>query len=63
MSRAESEPAVYTVDEAAREMKISRKYLYVLISKKRGPPVKRFGNRIRIPVMAFTAWINAPSKR
>ena len=60
MSRAESEPSVLTVSEAARAMKISQKYLYVLISKKKGPPVKRFGNRIRIPVIAFNNWLNRP---
>ncbi len=60
MSRAESEPSVLTVSEAARAMKISQKYLYVLISKKKGPPVKRFGNRIRIPVIAFNNWLNKP---
>lgn len=63
MSRAAPEPAVYTIDEAAREMKISRNYLYILIRKKQGPPVKRFGNRIRIPVVAFTTWLNNTAKR
>ena len=60
MRQAGSEPTVYTVDEEAREMKISRKHLYVLIGKKKGPPVKRFGNRIRIPVLAFSRWLNKP---
>ena len=63
MQRAGSEPAVYTIDEAAREMKISRNYLYVLIRKRKGPPFKRLGNRIRIPVRAFNEWLNAPTKR
>lgn len=63
MSRAGTEPAVYTIDEAAAQMKISRNYLYILIRKKQGPPVKRFGNRIRIPVAAFVAWLNDPKKR
>ena len=58
----QEEPAVYTVDEAARKMKISRNHLYILIRKRRGPPVKRFGNSIRIPVIAFTDWLNKPVK-
>lgn len=63
MSPAGADQAVYTIDEAAAKMKISRNYLYILIRKKRGPPVKRFGNRIRIPVQAFTAWLNTTAKR
>ena len=63
MQGAGTDEAVYTVDEAARKMKISRNYLYLLITKGEGPPVKRFGNRIRIPTIAFTSWLNKPSKR
>lgn len=63
MRQAGNEPAVYTIDEAAREMKISRNYLYILIRKRKGPPIKRLGNRIRIPVRAFNEWLNGPSKR
>lgn len=63
MQQSGADQAVYTVEEAARKMKISRNYLYLLITNGEGPPVKRLGNRIRIPVIAFTAWINKPSKR
>lgn len=58
-----NEQSVYTVDECARAMKISRNHLYILIRKKKGPPVKWLGGRIRIPVVAFTEWLNKPSKR
>lgn len=63
MQRAATDHAVYTIDEAARVMKISRNYLYLMIKKKQGPPVKRFGNRIRIPVIAFNDWLNKPAKK
>lgn len=62
MGRLETDTA-YTVAEAARELKISPKYLYVLIGQKKGPPVKRFGRIIRIPVAAFNDWLNKPAKR
>lgn len=57
------EQAVYTVEEAARAMRISPNHLYILIRAKKGPPIKRLGGRIRIPVIAFTKWLNEPSKR
>ena len=48
---------VYTVDEIAREARISRTAAYEL-TKKGYFPVVRVGNLIRIPKEPFDAWLD-----
>lgn len=64
---AKPEPAVLTIKEAADIAKISRMFLYRLIQGKvpgqKGPPVKRIGSAIRIPVKSFLVWLETPTKR
>lgn len=62
LQRTHSDHAVLTVEEAAGLMKVSRNYLYLLIKSRKGPPIKRLGNRIRIPLIGFNTWLNTPSK-
>lgn len=60
MQKAAGEQTVYTIEEAARVMKISANHLYILIRKKQGPPIKRLGGRIRISVSSLNVWLNKP---
>jgi excisionase family DNA binding protein len=53
---------VLTVKQAAARVKVSEDFFYRLLAKRKGPRVKRVGNRIRITVTAFNQWINPKGK-
>lgn len=64
---AKPDPAVLTVKEAADIAKISPMFLYRLVQGKvpgqKGPPVKRIGSAIRVPVKSFLTWLETPTKK
>lgn len=48
-----------TLKEAAAYVRIHPKSFALWLKKKNGPPVRRFGNRIRLPKDKFIKWANA----
>lgn len=56
------ERVALTVKEAAEIARVSVKFFYALIGKRGGPPHKRLGDRIIIPVQKFHKWLETTSK-
>lgn len=58
-----TERVALTVKEAAELARVSAKFFYALLKRRGGPPHKRLGDRIIIPVDGFHRWLETPSKR
>lgn len=52
----ENDRIFISVKEAAATIRMSKEYLYQLIRRKKGPPVRRFGRTIRVPINEFMTW-------
>lgn len=57
-----TERVALTVKEAAELARVSVKFFYQLLQRKGGPPHKRLGDRIIIPVDKFHRWLETPSR-
>jgi excisionase family DNA binding protein len=51
--------AVYTVDEVARILRLSRGATYALLRREGGPPCFRAGTTIRVPARGLVEWMQS----
>lgn len=63
MDDANTDEVVLTVKQAIPLAKIGRNSFYAILGTRKGPPVKRVGNRFLIPKAAFIRWLTTPTKR
>jgi len=49
--------AVYTVEETARILRLSRGATYALLRRRGGPPHFRAGTTIRVPARGLVEWM------
>jgi excisionase family DNA binding protein len=56
---ADNPTLALTVEEAAREARISARHLHRLIANREGPPVARLGSRNVIRREALDAWLRS----
>ena len=61
MQRAPDE--FLSVNDCAKILKMSTRYVYDLLRKGNGPPARRFGGRYRIRYSSFMNWASRPSKK
>jgi hypothetical protein len=62
MSEKVTDETVLTVKQAIPLSKLGRSLFYRVLGTRRGPPIKRVGDRILIPAEKFRIWLTTPDK-
>lgn len=62
MSDKDTTDVVLTVKQAIPLSKLGRSLFYRVLGTRKGPPIKRVGDRILIPAEKFRVWLTTPDK-
>lgn len=62
MSDKDNTDIVLTVKQAIPLSKLGRSLFYSVLGTRKGPPIKRVGDRILIPAEKFRTWLTTPDK-
>ena len=52
-----------SVQDCAKILKMSTRYVYDLLRQRKGPPFRRFGGRYRIRYSSFMNWATKPANK
>lgn len=58
-----AEDEFLSVQDCAKILKMSTRYVYDLLRQRKGPPFRRFGGRYRIRYSSFMNWATKPENR